>query len=110
MVCSLSALVTWGSVDLLNLTPVGNIHFKHSAAHGHRVLVPQPSSDSHAPLNWSRTWKTLAMAGMAISSFANGFGPLSETPQIPAYIEEWGISLPDGIQIVSLFIVLPVPP
>jgi hypothetical protein len=50
------------------------------------------------------------MAGMAISSFANGFGPLSETPQIPAYIEEWGISLPDGIQVVSLFIVLPVPP
>jgi hypothetical protein len=89
---------------------VGSIHFKHSAAQGHRVLVPQPSSDPHDPFNWSRAWKTLTMAGMAISSFANGFGPLSEAPQIPAYIEEWGISLPDGIQTVSLFIVLPVPP
>lgn len=81
---------------------VGGIHFKHSSAHGHRVLVPQPSSDPNDPLNWSRTWKGLAMVGMALSSFANGFGPLSEAPQLPAYIAEWNITLEQAVDTVSI--------
>lgn len=79
---------------------VGSLHFKHSTAHGHRVLVPQPSSDPNDPLNWSRTWKTLTMIGMAVSSFSNGFGPLSEAPQLPYYMQEWGITLPEALQTV----------
>ena len=40
------------------------------------------------------------MLGMVISSFANGFGPLSIGPQVPYYMKEWDRSLEDVIQFV----------
>lgn len=79
------------------LVIVGSLHFKRS---GKNVLIPQPSSDPNDPLNWNRKWKAAAMLGMAISSFANGFGPLSIGPQVPFYMAEWEKSVDDVIDFV----------
>lgn len=40
------------------------------------------------------------MLGMAISSFANGFGPLSIGPQVPFYMAEWDKSVDDVLNFV----------
>ncbi|OBT79914.1 hypothetical protein VF21_01585 [Pseudogymnoascus sp. 05NY08] len=85
------------------MADVGNLHFKHS---GKNVLIPQPSNDPSDPLNWNRKWKAAAMIGMAISSFANGFGPLSIGPQVPFYMAEWDKSVDDVINFTGICILV----
>ena len=59
------------------MADVGSHHFVKGSKH---VLVPQPSSDPHDPLNWTPLWKGLCITAASSVTFMQGFGPLSLAP------------------------------
>lgn len=82
---------------------VGDLHFAQSKA---GVLVPQPSNHPNDPLNWSPFWKTGAITCATLVGFAQGFGPLSLSPQFPKYIKEFDSSLEAVIRFVGIAILV----
>lgn len=86
------------------MTDLKNVHF---ATNGHNsVLIPQPSNNPHDPLNWNKKWKIALVFGQAFISFFNALGPLSISPQAPAYMAEWNRSLADVIQFTGVCILV----
>lgn len=87
------------------MTDLKNMHF---AADGnkHTVLVPQPSNDPNDPLNWNKKWKLAIVLGQAFVSFFNALGPLSISPQGPAYMAEWNRPLEDILQFTGVCILV----
>lgn len=86
------------------MTDTGSHHFVKGGSS--QVLVPQPSSDPHDPLNWSWKWKTLCIAASTGVSFTQGFGPLALAPQFPAYIGAFDSTLPDVVRFVGIAILV----
>jgi hypothetical protein len=82
---------------------VANVHLKHNGKH---ALIPQPSNDPNDPLNWSRTWKWLAMSSMALSTFNYAFSPLSLSPQVPYYMESFDSTLPEVINFIGVSVLV----
>lgn len=72
------------------MADVGSHHFVKGSKH---VLVPQPSSDPHDPLNWSTKWKSMCIIASTMVSFTQGFGPLALAPMFPYYIKEFDSDL-----------------
>jgi hypothetical protein len=72
-------------VDLIPGTEImidfGKPHFV-KATGSDCVLVHQPSSSPHDPLNWSPKSKFFVIANALLSSFAQGFGPLLLHPNL----------------------------
>lgn len=87
------------------MTDLKNMHFV-SEGKKHTVLVPQPSNDPNDPLNWNKKWKLALILGQAFISFFNALGPLSISPQGPAYMAEWNRSLEDVIQFTGVCILV----
>ncbi|KAF5706930.1 HOL1 substrate-H+ antiporter [Fusarium mundagurra] len=85
---------------------VASHHFVKDRSGSNRVLIPQPSDDPADPLNWSLKWKMLAITGASISSFFQGFGPLSLAPMFPDYIEAFHCSLADAVQFTGVCILV----
>ncbi|PSK33644.1 hypothetical protein B9Z65_7531 [Elsinoe australis] len=85
------------------MTDVGSHHFVKSNA---GVLVPQPSSDPHDPLNWSTKWKTLAITASTSVTFVQGFGPLALAPAFPAYMAEFNTTLPEVVKFTGVAILV----
>lgn len=85
------------------MTDVGSHHFVKSRA---GVLVPQPSSDPHDPLNWSTKWKTLAITASTSVTFVQGFGPLALAPAFPAYMAEFNTTLPEVVKFTGVAILV----
>ena len=52
------------------MADIGGHHFVKSGDKSHRVLVPQPSTDKHDPLNWSLKWKILAISASSLVTFS----------------------------------------
>jgi hypothetical protein len=73
----------------------------HLVDNGRVVLVPQPNNSPNDPLNWNRRWKFVIMAQMILLSFSQSMGPLSISPQVPFYIEEWHKDLASVLRFVS---------
>lgn len=82
----------------------GNHHFIRSAAD--RVLVPQPSSDPHDPLNWDPFWKASTTASATFVSFAQGFGPLAIAPMFPMLAQEFKSDLSSVVQFTGVTILV----
>jgi hypothetical protein len=85
---------------------VASHHFVKDRSGSNRVLIPQPSEDPADPLNWSLTWKMLAITGASMTSFFQGFGPLSLAPMFPDYIEAFHCSLADAVQFTGVCILV----
>lgn len=86
------------------MTDIGGHHFVKGS---HRdVLVPQPSSDPHDPLNWSTLWKTACIMATAMVTFTQGFGPLALAPMFPALMEAFKCNLADAIQFTGVCILV----
>jgi len=82
----------------------GTHHFIKQTGSKGPVLVPQPSSNPHDPLNWSRKRKALIIFIANFFSFMLGFGPLALAPQFPVYMQDFNSTLPAVIQFVSSWI------
>lgn len=85
------------------MTDVGAHHFVKGSS---GVLVPQPSSSPHDPLNWSLKWKTLAICASTSVSFTQGFGPLALAAAFPYYMQDFDCSLADAIQFTGVSILV----
>ncbi|CCT65017.1 related to HOL1, putative substrate-H+ antiporter [Fusarium fujikuroi] len=85
---------------------VASHHFVKDRSGSNRVLIPQPSDDPADPLNWSLKWKMLAITGASMTSFFQGFGPLSLAPMFPDYIEAFHCSLADAVQFTGVCILV----
>jgi predicted RNA binding protein YcfA (HicA-like mRNA interferase family) len=113
------------------MADVGSHHFVKSKASPDRVLVPQPSEDSHDPLVRSYQGKPpFFIRLLTISSgdriglrcgrlrpssvfcsrhsptFTQGFGPLALAPMFGDLIEEFHSSLADVIQFTGVCILV----
>ncbi|KAF4439593.1 HOL1 substrate-H+ antiporter [Fusarium acutatum] len=85
---------------------VSSHHFVKDRSGSNRVLIPQPSDDPADPLNWSLKWKMLAITGASMTSFFQGFGPLSLAPMFGDYIEAFHCSLADAVQFTGVCILV----
>ncbi|KAF2480165.1 serine/threonine kinase 16 [Neohortaea acidophila] len=85
------------------MTDVGSHHFVKGSRH---VLVPQPSSDPHDPLNWTPLWKSLAIISATTVSFTQGFGPLSLAPTFGYLIEAFHSNLTDVVRFTGVAILV----
>jgi MFS family permease len=85
---------------------VGAYHFARAGGGHHSVLVPQPSTDHHDPLNWSPLWKGLALFCATALTFSQTFGPLALAPMFGSYIQEWGRDLADVVQFTGVAILV----
>ncbi|KAJ5758312.1 uncharacterized protein N7511_007006 [Penicillium nucicola] len=88
------------------MADVGTHHFVKSSSTSDRVLVPQPSQDSHDPLNWNRFWKMSAMAVSTLTSFSQGFGPLALAPMFPQLMEAFEADLASVVQFTGVCILV----
>ncbi|KAK6068022.1 hypothetical protein SCUP234_11356 [Seiridium cupressi] len=88
------------------MTDVGEHHFVKSSGNNGRVLVPQPSADPHDPLNWSLKWKLSAIVASSLTTFMQGFGPLSLAPMFGDYIEAFDCTLADAVQFTGVAILV----
>ncbi|KAK2749400.1 hypothetical protein FQN57_006332 [Myotisia sp. PD_48] len=89
------------------MTEVGSHHFVKTSR---SVLVPQPSSDPHDPLNWNPFWKTSCMTVATAVSFAQAVGPLAVAPMFPQLMKEFDTDLAGVVQFTAVCIlVLGVP-
>lgn len=86
------------------MTDVGTHHFVKGQ--GRTVLVPQPSSDPHDPLNWSVMWKGAAITTASVITFSQGFGPLALAPTFPYLMEAFHCSLEDAVQFTGVCILV----
>ncbi|KAI1759430.1 putative MFS transporter [Hypoxylon sp. FL1150] len=59
------------------------------------VLVPQPTSSSDDPLNWSKTWKTIVIVNQSIFVFVSIMTPLAISPMTMIFEAEFQKSLPE---------------
>lgn len=61
---------------------VGAHHFvKSKNKNGNApVLIPQPSDDPNDPLNWSASWKAMAITCSAFVTLSQTLGPLANAP------------------------------
>ncbi|KAG9203720.1 hypothetical protein G6514_002331 [Epicoccum nigrum] len=86
------------------MADTGSHHFVKGS---HReVLVPQPSSDPHDPLNWSPWWKAACITSTAMVTFSQGFGPLSLAPMFPALMQAFTCDLAEAIQFTGVCILV----
>ncbi|KAK4626077.1 hypothetical protein CLAFUW4_04855 [Fulvia fulva] len=85
------------------MADVGSHHFVKGSKH---VLVPQPSSDPHDPLNWSTKWKSMCIIASTMVSFTQGFGPLALAPMFPYYIKEFDSDLASVIKFTGVAILV----
>ncbi|KAK5175779.1 uncharacterized protein LTR77_000919 [Saxophila tyrrhenica] len=85
------------------MADVGSHHFVKGASH---VLVPQPSTDKHDPLNWSPMWKAFAIAASTSVSFTQGFGPLALAPMFPDLEEAFDAELADVVRFTGIAILV----
>ena len=85
------------------MTDVGSHHFVKGSSH---VLVPQPSSDPHDPLNWSVLWKGLCISASTFVTFTQGFGPLSLAPTFPALMVAFDAQLGAVVQFTGIAILV----
>jgi hypothetical protein len=83
------------------MTDIENVQFIKANVSG-PVLVPQPSSDCHDPLNWSKRRKMLVMAIALFFVFGLASGPLSIATQFDALIEAFNSDLEGVVQIVRI--------
>lgn len=90
------------------MTDVGSHHFLRGKTVGgaERVLVPQPSSDPHDPLNWSRFWKISCIINASWVSFTQGYGPLSLAPMVESYIKAFDCTLAQALQFTGVSILV----
>ncbi|KAH7150563.1 major facilitator superfamily domain-containing protein [Dactylonectria estremocensis] len=87
------------------MTDIGKHHFI-KAEHSERVLIPQPSSDPHDPLNWKNPWKISAIIAVSSLTFTQGFAPLALAPMFPYLIQDYHSSLEDVIQFTGVTILI----
>ncbi|KAI6083802.1 putative MFS transporter [Hypoxylon rubiginosum] len=59
------------------------------------VLVPQPTSSSDDPLNWSKMWKTIVIVNQSIFVFVSIMTPLAISPMTMIFEAEFHKSLPE---------------
>ncbi|OCK75960.1 serine/threonine kinase 16 [Lepidopterella palustris CBS 459.81] len=85
------------------MADVGSHHFVKSAK---QVLVPQPSTDPHDPLNWSLGWKVAAISASSMVSFSQGFGPLALAPMFGDYIKDFHCTLAQAVQFTGVCILV----
>src|SRR5271156_6829828 len=76
-----------------------HIKFIRAKAEG-AVLVPQPSSDRHDPLNWSKARKHMVMVISLFFVFGLASGPLSIATQFNSLIQAFNSDLESVVQIV----------
>ncbi|KAL4808108.1 major facilitator superfamily domain-containing protein [Aspergillus unguis] len=88
------------------MTDVGSHHFVKSSSHPDRVLVPQPSSDPHDPLNWTRGRKMTAIAVVTLVTFSQGFGPLALAPMFPQLMESFDSDLASVVKFTGVCILV----
>ncbi|KAH7134439.1 major facilitator superfamily domain-containing protein [Dactylonectria macrodidyma] len=87
------------------MADIGKHHFI-KAEHSERVLIPQPSSDPHDPLNWKNPWKISAIIAVSSLTFTQGFAPLALAPMFPYLIQDYHSSLEDVIQFTGVTILI----
>ena len=88
------------------MTDVGSTHFLKSSSGPDRVLVPQPSSSPHDPLNWSKFWKFSTLACATAVTFIQGLGPLALAPMFPELEKEFRRGLGDVVQFTGVAILV----
>jgi hypothetical protein len=88
------------------MADIGSHHFVKSEDKSHRVLVPQPSSSPHDPLNWSTWWKVSALVAVSTMSFTQGFAPLALGPMFGYLMEDYNTSLTNVIQFTGVTILV----
>ncbi|KAJ4168713.1 hypothetical protein NW754_010641 [Fusarium falciforme] len=88
------------------MADIGSHHFVKSEDKSHRVLVPQPSSSPHDPLNWSTRWKVSALVAVSTMSFTQGFAPLALGPMFGYLMEDYNTSLTNVIQFTGVTILV----
>ncbi|KAK7204562.1 MFS transporter-like protein [Myxozyma melibiosi] len=71
-----------------------------------QVLVPQPHNHPNDPLNWTIFWKLITVVGVMLVTMISAFGPLSISPQVDYYMEEWDRSLADVLQFSGVCILV----
>jgi len=81
-----------------------HIKFIRAKAEG-PVLVPQPSSDRHDPLNWSKTRKNSVMIISLFFVFGLASGPLSIATQFNSLILAFHSDLESVVQIVRVKVI-----
>ncbi|KAK5203328.1 hypothetical protein LTR41_010971 [Exophiala xenobiotica] len=98
------------------MTDLEGIHFLHGRDANHVVLVPQPSTSRHDPLNWSSKWKYGVLMNQGLFVLLSDITNLSIAPLTPIYMAEWNkgleeISLLTGATVITLgyanFIIVP---
>ncbi|CAJ0550132.1 Ff.00g100620.m01.CDS01 [Fusarium sp. VM40] len=87
------------------MTDVGKEHFVKTKE-SHTVLIPQPSSDPHDPLNWKPLWKFSAIFCVSTMTFTQGFAPLALAPMFPYMIRDYNSNLEDVIQFTGVTILI----
>jgi hypothetical protein len=87
------------------MTDVGKEHFVKTKE-SHTVLIPQPSSDPHDPLNWKPLWKFSAIFCVSTMTFTQGFAPLALAPMFPYLIRDYNSTLEDVIQFTGITILI----
>ncbi|KAM0484909.1 hypothetical protein ACHAP7_002926 [Fusarium lateritium] len=87
------------------MTDVGKEHFVKTKE-SHMVLIPQPSSDPHDPLNWKPFWKFSAIFCVSTMTFTQGFAPLALAPMFPYLIRDYNSTLEDVIQFTGVTILI----
>jgi len=88
------------------MTDAGGLHFVKTGNGAGRVLVPQPSTDRHDPLNWSPKWKTAAAVCATWTTFTQGFGPLSLAAIFGDLIMAFNCTLDEAIQFTGVSILV----
>ncbi|KAI8716707.1 MFS domain-containing protein [Fusarium sp. LHS14.1] len=88
------------------MADIGSHHFVKSEDKSHRVLVPQPSSSPHDPLNWNTRWKVSALVAVSTMSFTQGFAPLALGPMFGYLMEDYNTSLTNVIQFTGVTILV----
>ena len=88
------------------MVDVGNLHFVKSSAKADRVLVPQPSSDPHDPLNWSTFWKFSTLTCATFVTFMQTMSPVALAPMFPELIKSFDSNLTDVIQFTGVAILV----
>ncbi|KAI9708245.1 MAG: hypothetical protein M1820_004199 [Bogoriella megaspora] len=88
------------------MTDTAKHHFIHGT-HNDTVLVPQPTSNPHDPLNWSRLWKFSANTCATLITLTQTLGPLAISPIVETLAEDFKCSVNDiilcqGITIIVL--------
>ncbi|KAM5344376.1 hypothetical protein ACJ41O_012913 [Fusarium nematophilum] len=88
------------------MADIGSHHFVKSEDKSNRVLVPQPSSSPHDPLNWKTPWKISALVAVSTMSFTQGFAPLALGPMFGYLMEDYNTSLTNVIQFTGVTILV----